>query len=159
MSHRLLLAAHLLGTVALFSNFVATLFWQRRAARERQPAVVAFAFRTLNAGDLWITPLSVFLILSSGVGLALRGGFPLLGTGWLLWSTIAFFASGLLFAFGALPRQRQIARWTSAAPAEPFDWERYARDARRWAMPAHASLGLALLALFLMLAKPSLPAL
>jgi uncharacterized membrane protein len=161
-SRTLLLLAHLLGTVAFFSNFVAAIFWQRRAAHAREPAVVAYAFRTLNAGDLWITPISVFLLLASGVGLALLGGLPLLATGWILWSTAAFLASGLVFVFGVLPLQRRIARWTTSASAaagsSEFDWERYDREARRWSTPAHWSLGLALFALIVMVVKPALPA-
>lgn len=159
MTYRLLLVAHLLGTVAFFGNLVAALFWQARAARTREPAVVAWAFRTIHAGDLWITPIAVGALLASGVGLALVTGRSILGTGWLLWSTAAFFLSGLVFVVRVLPIQRRIARWTEGeAAAGRLDWERYALDSRRWATRAHASLGLALLALVLMAAKPDLPA-
>lgn len=163
MSYRiLLLLVHLLGTVTFFSNVVAALFWQQRAARSREPAVVAYVFRTLNAGDLWITPISVVLLLASGVGLALLGGLPLLATGWILWSMAAFLASGLVFAFGVLPLQRRIASWTTSAATlaetAEFDWERYRREARRWSTPAHWSLGFALFALIVMVVKPGLPA-
>jgi uncharacterized membrane protein len=159
MIHRLLLVLHLLGTVAFFSNLIAALFWQARASRDRHPAVVAFAFRTLNAGDSWITPIAVATLLASGVGLALVSGRSILGTGWLLWSTAAFLGSGLVFVARVLPAQRRLARWTAnEAAAGRLDRERYAWEARRWAHPAHSSLGLATIALLLMITKPDLPA-
>ncbi len=154
-----LILLHLVAVVALLSNVVAAFFWQARATRTREPTVVAYAFRTLNAGDLWITPLASVLVLASGVGLALVTGLSILRTGWILWSTLAFLGSGLIFALGALPHQRRIAAWTTQAAAESgFPWERYQEEARRWATAAHWSLGLLLLAMALMVVRPSLPA-
>ena len=157
--YRLLMLLHLVAVIALLSNVVAAFFWQARATRSREPAVVAYAFRTLNAGDVWITPLASVLVLGSGVGLALVTGLSILRTGWILWSTLAFLGSGLIFAFRALPHQRRIAAWTTqAAAVGDFPWERYRKEARYWATAAHWSLGLLLLALVLMVVRPSLPA-
>lgn len=152
---------HVVGVVVFFANAVAALFWQRRAAGSRSPEVVAYAFRTLNAGDRWLTPLSVVAITASGVGLAVLHGLPILRIGWIFWSLAAFAGSGAVFVAAVLPRQIRLARWTgeSARQGEPFDWGRYAVEARSWARWADLSLGLAFVALVLMVFKPVLPAL
>jgi uncharacterized membrane protein len=157
--HRWILALHLVAVVAFFSNAIAAFFWQRRASRSREPRLIAFAFATLNAGDLWITPIASLTIVVTGVVAAAAAGLPLLGTGWIVGSIAAFSASGVVFLVAALPMQRRLARWTSAsAQRESFDWPRYEREVRRWARWAHWSLGLAIAALALMLWRPHLPA-
>lgn len=154
-----LLFIHLLAVVAFFSNLIAAYFWKARADRTREPAVVAHTFRTLNAGDLWITPVSTVAIVASGIGAALVTGLPMLGTGWVLWSIVSFSASGLVFGVWVIPRQLRLARWaTASVAAGSFDWQRYERDARGWARWAHLSLWLALVAMLLMVLKPALPA-
>lgn len=160
MIYRTILLFHLLGVVAFFSNAIAAFVWQARGARTRDPAVVAHTFRTLVAGDVWITPIAVAVILASGVGLAVVAGLPILGTGWVLWSLLAFLGSGLVFALSVLPLQSRLAAWTSASAIDArFDWSRYAIESRRWTRRAHLSLGLALVALILMVLRPALPAL
>jgi uncharacterized membrane protein len=136
MLYRALLLVHLLGVAAFLSNAVAALFWKARADRGRDPAVVAHTFRTLVAGDRWITPIATAAIVITGIGAALVAGVPMLRTGWLLWSIVSFAGSGAVFG-----------------------WERYESEARRWSRWAHVSLLLAFLAMALMTLKPVLPAL
>lgn len=156
MGYRLLVLLHLFGVIAFSSNAVAAFFWQGRATASGDARVVAHAFATLMKGDRWITPLSTVAILASGLGLSSAAGLSLLGTGWILWSMAAFAASGLVFVARVLPLQRRLAAWTAAA--ENLDWPRYRRESRRWSHWAHASLGLALVAVAIMVLRPSLPA-
>lgn len=160
MLYRGLLLLHLLGVVAFFANAVAALFWQRRASRSGDPVVIAHTFRTLDAGDRWLTPVAVALIVASGIGLARILRLPLLGTGWILGSIAAFSLSGIVFATRVLPLQRRLAIWTTecAAADARFDRERYAREARRWSLWADLSLGLGLAAFVFMVVRPTLPA-
>jgi len=60
-----------------------------------------------------------------------------------------------------LPLQRRLARWTTecAERGTPLDRERYRRAARHWSLWADLSLGLAFVALVLMVARPTLSAL
>jgi uncharacterized membrane protein len=160
MLYRWMILLHVIGVVVFFSNAIGALFWQRRASRSRDPRLIAHAFSTLNAGDLWITPIATLMIVVTGIVVAVVAGLPLLGTGWIVWSIVAFSLAGLLFLAGALPVQIRLAGWTAASVGrEGFDWPRYEREARRWAFWAHTSLGLALLALALMLLRPKLPGL
>jgi uncharacterized membrane protein len=157
--YRLLVFVHLLGVVLFFSNAVAAVFWKGRAERSGDPRLVAHAFASLMVADRWLTPLSVGLLLGGGIGAAAAAGLPLLGTGWILWSSVAFLVSGLAFAVGALPRQRRLAAWTAGAGGDGFDWPRYRREARRWGHWAHLSLLAAAVAFVLMVLRPELPAL
>lgn len=160
MLSRALILIHLLGVVLFFSNAVAAIFWKGRAERSQDGAIVAHTFRTLNAGDRWITPIAVVLILGSGVVLALVARLPLLGTGWVMWSSVAFLGSGASFVAGVLPLQLRLAAWaTERSGRGDFDWESYRREARGWSRWAHISLSLAFLALAIMVTKPDLPAL
>ena len=51
--------------------------------------------------DRLFTVPGVFLILASGFFAAIRGGFPILGTGWILWTLVLFGISGSCSAFGS----------------------------------------------------------
>jgi uncharacterized membrane protein len=159
MTYRVLIVLHVLGAVAFFSNAVAAYFWQARASASEDPRVIAHTFRTLMVSDLWITPIAVVALVATGLGAAAESGLSLLGTGWILWSIVAFSASGAAFA-AVLPLQRRLARWTAAGVVSgDFDWTRYRRESRRWAALAHLSLGLAAVALILMVLRPPLPSL
>ena len=115
MLYRWMVALHLVAVVAFFSNAIAAFFWQRRASRSREPQAIAFAFATLNAGDLWITPVASLTIVVTGVIAAAAAGLPLLGTGWIVGSIAAFSASGVVFLAWVLPMQRSLAHWTAAS--------------------------------------------
>jgi uncharacterized membrane protein len=155
--YRVLVLLHILGVILFFSNAVAAFFWQWRAHRSRDTAVIAHTFRTLMASDRWITPIAVVIILSTGIAASLRSGLNLLSTGWIFWSLIVFLASGLTFGARVLPLQRDLARWTSQPTAETgFDWRRYRREVRRWSLWAHLSILLALAAVVLMVLRPEL---
>ncbi len=160
MLYRGLVLVHLLAVVAFFSNAVGAFFWKARADRAHDAAIVAHTFRTLNAGDRWITPISIAILVASGIAAAGMAGIPLLRTGWVLWSIVAFAGSGAVFGVSVLPLQRRVAAWTTESASQAsFDWQRYASEARRWSRWAHLSLGLALLAMVLMVLRPALPAL
>lgn len=157
MLYRLLVLIHLAGVVAFFSNAVAALFWKARATRTREVAIVAHTFRTLAAADRWITPAAIAAIAGGGVGAAVVVGLPILRTGWIFWSIVAFLGSGIVFATRVLPLQRRLADWaTISADPGTFDWDRYYAEARRWSHWTHLSLFMALVAMTLMVLKPGL---
>ncbi len=160
MRYETWLLLHLLGVIVFFANFVGAFFWRARAERTDDPRLLAYAYRTLNAGDAWLTPTSIAAIVASGFGASLEMGLPILRTGWVLWSIVSFSISGLVFLMGVLPRQLAL-----AAQAEEgvrtgrFDLAAHRRQARAWALWAHASFLAAFASVPLMVLKPALPAL
>jgi uncharacterized membrane protein len=102
---------------------------------------------------------SVVIILLTGIVAAGRAGLPILGTGWLLWSSGSFAVSGLLFALRVVPLQRSIVALVSRPNASPVDWAVFAQLYRRWKLYGVLSFSAVLLPFILMVLKTALPAL
>jgi uncharacterized membrane protein len=159
MSYEAWMFVHLAGVIVFFANFVAAFFWRTRAERTADPLLLAYTYRTLNAGDAWLTTPSVAAILAGGVGAALGVGLPIIRTPWVLWSLVSFAISGLIFVLRVLPLQRAL-----AAQAEEgvrtghFDIQAHRRRARVWAFWAHVSFLAAAAPVPLMVFKPMLSA-
>ncbi len=160
MNYPIWIFVHVCGVIVFFANFVAAFFWRSRAERTDDPRVLAYAYGTLNAGDLWLTPASVVAIVASGVGAALQAGIPILGTPWVLWSIVGFSVSGLVFGVRVLPLQRKLAAHAEeAVRSGRFDLKGHRRMARAWALWAHVSFLAAAASVPLMVFKPTLPGL
>lgn len=160
MRYQAWILLHLLGVIVFFANLIAALFWRSVAEATKDPRVLAFAYRTLNLGDKWLTPPSIGMIVAGGVGAALQVRLPFLSTGWIMWSIVLFSLSGLLFALFVLPRQKVLAAHAQAGVQDgDFDLPTHQRLAREWAFWAHLSLLAAAAALPLMVFRPDIPGL
>ena len=158
MTDRLLVLVHVAAACLFLGNIATGLFWVMRAQRSRSTHVLGHTFASLNGVDAWITTPAVLVLTLTGIAAAVRMGFPLLGTGWILWSVVAFALSGIVFATRVLPLQKRIARALGDAVRAGATLEPTALTAR-WSRWAHLSLALAVAALVLMVLKPALPAL
>ena len=158
MIGRLLLVLHVVAAVGFVGNIATGLFWAIRARHTRDTRVLRHTFLSLNAADGWITAPTVIVITVTGIAAAVRMGLPLLGTGWILWSVVAFSLSGLAFAVRVLPLQRRLAGAFGDADQTTASHEQSTLIAR-WSHWAHLSLLFAIVALLLMILKPDLPAL
>jgi uncharacterized membrane protein len=146
---------HLAGVIVFFANFVAAFFWRARAERTGDPRLLAYAYRTLNAADAWLTTPSVAAILAGGVGAAVSVGLPILRTPWVFWSLVSFSLSGLVFVLRVLPLQRALAdQAEDGVRTGRFDLQAHRRRARVWAFWAHVSFLAAAAAVPLMVFKP-----
>ena len=86
-----------------------------------------------------------------------RAGFPLLRTGWILWTLVLFGISGIVFGVRLTPLQRRMRDFARAAAASgTFDRAAYERLSKQWdfwgAVATLAPLG----GLALMVLKPAL---
>lgn len=159
MTVSVLVLLHVLAAVLFVGNIGVGLFWVVRGVRSGDRGVLRHTFLSLDAADRWLTSLAVAGLLLTGFALALRLGLPLLGTGWLLWSAVAFALSGLAFVAGALPLQRRLANLGEEEASGPGGEELVRRLVARWSRWAHLSFLCALVALALMVLKPPLPGL
>ena len=105
----------------------------------------------------WVTwvVVPVVLIVVFGVGAAIAGHLPILGTGWIWQSIVLFAISGLAFGFQVAPLQvrlRSLAR--EAAEGRSFDRGAYHRLSRRWEFWGLVAIATPLAALVLMVYKP-----
>jgi uncharacterized membrane protein len=148
---------HVAGVVLFLGNIITGLFWHAHAARTRDPRLLAHAMDGIIRADRIFTGPSVLLIAASGFAAAASAGFPVLGTGWILWSLVLFTLSGVVFMVRVAPLQRQLRSLAaSGVAAGDFDWERYRRLAIAWELWGAFALVTPAAALALMVLKPRL---
>lgn len=155
MSYAAWKLVHLVAVIAFLGNITTGLFWARHARRTGGSAALAAVFDGIIRSDRWFTVPGVIGIVVAGVALALKAGFPILGTGWILWSIVLLTLSGVAFGMYVAPLQREI-RELAASGADP---ERLARRFRRWEAWGLAAWLTPVAALVLMVLKPNLPTL
>lgn len=130
------------------------------SGRGRDPTIIAHVVTGIIRSDRWFTLPGVLGIIIAGVAAAMVGGFPILGTGWILWSIVLFTVSGLAFGLRVAPLQRRMAALALGATGDrPFDWSHYHRLSRQWEIWGLLALLAPVIALGLMVLKPQLPAL
>lgn len=152
--------AHVFAVVIFLGNIITGLFWKAHADRTRDPRFIAHTFSGIIRSDRWFTIPGVIGIVVLGVAAAIVGRFPMLGTGWIFWSIVLFTVSGLSFGLRVAPLQRELLSLAQAGiDAEGIDWSRYRHLSRRWEAWGAFALLTPLLAMALMVLKPSLPGL
>lgn len=146
---------HVAAVIAFLGNITTGLFWHAHAARTRDPRLLAHAVDGIIRSDRFFTIPGVVVIIASGIGTAIIGGYPIVGTSWILWSLVLFAVSGLVFVLRVAPLQVQL-RALAQADAEQgtLDWGRYRRLARTWELWGAVALLTPIAALVLMVLKP-----
>lgn len=149
-----------IGAVVMFLGNISTgVFWKRNADRTRDARLIANAIDGVNRSDRLFTIPGVLLILVAGIATAIRGGYPLLRTGWILWALVAFTLSGIAFGTQVGPLQNKLLAVAREGEAGAADWwTRYESLSRRWELWGAVALLFPLLAMVLMVLKPNLPA-
>jgi uncharacterized membrane protein len=109
----------------------------------------------IRSDRLFTIPGAVLIILT-GVGAAMVGGYPILRTPWILSSLVLFSVSGLVFVLRVAPLQIQLRALAQAGiDPGPLDLERYRRLTRAWELWGAVALLTPVAALVLMVLKPS----
>jgi uncharacterized membrane protein len=148
---------HVLAVVMFLGNIVTGVFWHRHALGTRDPHLIAHAMEGVIRSDRLFTMPGVLVILASGVLAALRGGYPILGTRWILWTIVMFAVSGLVFMLRLGPLQRRMAAFARAGAASgAFDYVAYHRFSRQWDFWGAVATVTLLIGLALMVLKPAL---
>ena len=147
-------ALHLVAVVAFLGNIVTGLFWKAHGDRTGEPRIIAHTLDGIIRSDRWFTLPGVLGIVAFGVGAAMSGGIPILGTSWIWQSIVLFTISGLAFGFQVAPLQRRMRALAATAAAADFDLAQYRRLSRRWEFWGAVAVVTPLAALVLMVAKP-----
>ena len=151
---------HILAVILFLGNITTGLYWRFHAEGSRDPRIIAHAFEGIIRSDRWFTIPGVWVILLAGVGTAILGRLPILGTGWILWSIVLFTISGLAFILRVAPLQAQIVKLARAGmESGQFDWAGYRTLVRAWEIWGLVALLTPFGAVALMVFKPSLPGL
>ena len=148
---------HIVAIIAFLGNIATGLFWHLHAARTRDARLLAHTMEGIIRSDRLFTMPGVLVIIASGIVTAIVGGLPLLRTGWILWTLVLFAISGLIFMAFVAPMQRQLLALARAGLGKgSFDYEAYAKLARRWESWGAAPLLTPAAGLALMVLKPAL---
>ncbi len=130
--YQLLKLLHLAAVIIFLGNIITGLFWKAHADRTRDPKFIAHTMAGIIRSDRWFTIPGVMVITTAGILAAIQAGLPLLRTGWILWSLIAFSASGIAFAWRVAPLQKELFALATAAGDAPFDWTLYRSRSIQW---------------------------
>lgn len=151
--YQLLKLIHVLSVILFLGNIITGLFWKAMADRTRDLRIIAHTMATIIRSDRWFTIPGVVVITATGIFAAIHAGLPLLRTGWILWSLIAFSVSGIVFAWQVAPLQKQILRLSSTTSESGFDWAVYRSKSIRWELWGFVATLTPLLAVAMMVFK------
>jgi uncharacterized membrane protein len=152
--YHLLKTIHVFAVILFLGNVITGLFWKRHADRTKNRAIIAHTMDGLIRADRWFTIPGVVVITTAGILAAVRIGLPLLHTGWILWSIIAFSLSGLAFAWRVAPLQKQLLALSAVQNEGDFDWATYHRKSLHWELWGLFATITPAIAVFLMTYKP-----
>lgn len=153
----LLKLLHVIAVIAFLGNITTGLFWHAHVARSGDAKLLANVMHGIIRSDRLFTMPGVIGIIVSGVAMAILGGYPILGTGWIFWTLMLFAISGLVFAVQVAPLQKRLlALAEQAATAGNFDPATYRALALRWEIWGAVSLATPFAGLALMVLKPAL---
>jgi uncharacterized membrane protein len=147
---------HVLGVVMFLGNIVTGVFWHKHALATRDPRLLAHAMDGVRRSDRLFTMPGVFLILGSGIWAAIQGGYPMLGTPWILWTIVLFAISGIAFGARVAPLQKRLHALAAAgAQGGSFDIAAYERVSRQWDVWGTVATLTPLVGVGLMVLKPT----
>jgi uncharacterized membrane protein len=155
MLYLVLKGLHVVAVVLFLGNIITGVFWKAHADRTGDLRARAQALDGIIQSDRAFTMPGVFLIIGTGVWLAIEAGLPILGTPWILWSLVLFGISGVCFGVAVGPLQKKLLANARAGLSGQWDESAYRSLSARWQIWGWVATGAPLAALFLMVIKPT----
>jgi uncharacterized membrane protein len=155
MLYLALKALHVVSVVLFLGNIITGVFWKVHADRTSDLRARAQALDGIIKADRWFTVPGVLLIVATGVSMALLAHLPMLRTLWIVASIALFGISGLAFGIAVGPLQKKMLANVRAGLAGDWDENQYNSQSRAWGLWGIVATAAPLLALFLMVMKPT----
>jgi uncharacterized membrane protein len=149
---------HVLAVILFLGNITTGVFWKAHADRSRNPAIIANMLEGIIRADRLFTIPPILFMLIGGIGAAIKGDFPILGTGWIFWSIVLFTISGIAFMAQVAPLQRKMLALVRQG-GNSLQWPAYSSLSRKWGIWGAVALLTPAAAAVLMVMKPALPGL
>jgi uncharacterized membrane protein len=149
---------HVLAVVLFLGNITTGIFWKANADRSKNVTVIGNMLEGLIRADRIFTMPPILFILIGGIGAAIVGHFPILGTGWIFWAIVLFTISGMAFMAQVAPLQKKMLELVRKS-GESLDWPAYRALSKRWELWGAIALAAPMIAAVLMVMKPALPGL
>lgn len=150
----ILKSVHVFAVILFLGNIITGLFWKAHADRTRDRHIIAHTMHGIIRSDRWFTMPGVLIITAAGVYAAIEARIPMLRTGWILWSIVAFALSGIAFAWKVAPLQKQLHRMTEGDG--DLDWKVYRSKSIEWELWGFFATLMPFVAVILMTMKPRL---
>ena len=151
--YQLLKLIHLFAVIIFMGNIITGLFWKMHADGTKNAAIIAHTMRGLIRADRWFTIPGVVVITAAGVFAAMQAGLPLLRTGWIFWSIVAFSLSGVAVGWKVAPLQKELLRMSTGTD---LDWTTYRSKSLQWELWGLFATIMPLIAVVLMVWKPAI---
>ena len=133
MEYSYLKLIHLIAVMLFLGNIITGLFWMHIAVKTKDLKIINFTMKGIIKADRYFTIPGVIIITAGGFLAAIYGHFPILKTGWILWSIIMFSISGLAFSFKLAPLQKKIYNLTlNTETSTDFDWSNFNKVFFEW---------------------------
>lgn len=147
----LLKLIHVFAVIIFLGNIITGLFWMRMADKTDDLSVISFTMKGIIKLDRLFTIPGVIIITAGGIMAAIKGGFPLLRTGWIFWAIVMFSLSGIIFSWRLAPLQKKIFHLTS--DAKKFNKALYQSSLKQWEMWGLVAVLTPLAAMIMMVLK------
>ena len=145
---------HLLAVVAFLGNITIGLFWMKWAFKAKNMGYLQHTVKGIIAADKIFTLPGVLVIVTGGIFAAIKGGYPMLSTGWIFWSIILFTASGIIFMTKVGPLQTKMKNYLEQSTINNnYEEPTFVRYMKAWEWWGALSLITPLLAFLLMILK------
>jgi uncharacterized membrane protein len=144
---------HVAAVIIFLGNIITGLFWKAHADRTKDVRFIAHTMHGIIRSDRWFTIPGVIVITMTGVLAAIQAGLPLLRTGWIFWSLVAFSVSGIVFALRVAPLQKQILALTTSTNDSAFRWDLYRSKSLQWEIWGFVATVTPIIAVVLMVLK------
>ena len=151
--YQILKLIHVAAVIIFLGNIITGLFWKAHADRTKDVRFIAHTMHGIIRSDRWFTIPGVIVITMTGVLAAIQAGLPLLRTGWIFWSLVAFSVSGIVFAWRVAPLQKQILALTTSTSDSAFPWDRYRSKSLQWEIWGFVATVSPIIAVVLMVLK------
>ena len=155
MTYFVLKSLHIVSVVLFLGNIITGVFWKIHADATGDLRARAQALDGLIKSDRVFTVPAVMLIIITGVALAMSMNLPILGTKWIGWALILFGISGVAFMAFVGPLQKKLLGNARAGLAGIWNEAEYHALSRSWGVWGAIATAAPLLALFLMVFKPT----
>lgn len=149
---------HVAAVIVFLGNITVGLFWKAWADRTRDARIIAFTIDGIRLADRLFTIPGIIVIVGAGVGAAIAAGYPILSTGWILWSIVLLVVAGIAFVPVARAQRLLSAVAHEGVDAGSMSWPLYEKISGVWNLWGTIALLAPIGAVVLMIAKPALPA-
>jgi uncharacterized membrane protein len=150
---------HIAAVVIFLGNILTGLFWAARAHKTRDFKSIASTFQGIIKSDRYFTLPGIIVLTLAGIVAAIHGHWPILGTGWILWSIILFSISGVIFSVYLAPLQKKIAKYADSTVNSESSWKTYEKMFKQWEFWGFLATITPVAAMVIMVLKLPLPGL